>query len=84
LDVEKSVDELSAAKTKFFPAFNLSVLAGSLLKPIDFTFDQGVFGTYPGIGPVPNEDTAITTPTQLSAYIVGVCSSLCRSFIKFI
>jgi outer membrane protein len=71
LDVEKSGDELSAAKTKFFPSMNLSVLAGSLLKPIDFTFDQGVFGTYPGIGPVPNVDTAITTPAQLSTYIVG-------------
>src|SRR5262249_37474104 len=71
LDVEKSADQLSAAKTSFFPSMNLSVLAGTLLKPIDFTFEQGVFGTYPGIGPVPNEDTAITTPTQLSTYIVG-------------
>jgi outer membrane protein TolC len=71
LDVGKSTDELSAAKTRYYPAFSISILGSQLLSDVDFTFEQGLFGTYPGIGPIPATDTAIVTPTQPVAYIVG-------------
>src|SRR4029079_16190701 len=32
-------------------------------------FAEGPFGTYPGVGPIPSSDTAITTPTK-PAFIV--------------
>lgn len=71
LDVQKSTDLLDAARTSYYPVFNVSVLAGQLLTPLSFTFDEGVFGSYPGIGPIPGDQTKITTPKQLTAYIVG-------------
>ncbi|HET6267230.1 MAG TPA: TolC family protein [Acidobacteriota bacterium] len=71
LDVGKTSDELSAAKTHYYPAFNVSILGSQLLSTVDFTFQKGIFGTYPGIGPVPGTDTSIVTPKQPIAYIVG-------------
>lgn len=71
LNVDKSSEEWKAVHTRFFPQIKLAVLASSLLAPVDFTFEQGVFGTYPGIGPIPGEKTTITTPRQLTGLIVG-------------
>lgn len=71
LNVEKTADEFKAAHTRYFPQFSVSVLASSLLTPVDFTFQKGTFGEYPGIGPIPAEDTKITTPRQLTGLVVA-------------
>ena len=34
---------------------------------MDFTFNAGTFGSYPGIGPVPATDTSVTVPTGLDS-----------------
>jgi hypothetical protein len=52
LDVGKSEDELAGGRTLRLPKFNLYSLGSQQLTPIDFSFKQGVFGTFPGIGPV--------------------------------
>ena len=44
------------------PNFNLPMLGGELLQPFDFTFPEGVLGTYPGIGPIPATKPKSTRP----------------------
>ena len=68
LEVQKSEDRLDVARSQRLPRFQVDVLAGSLLHPIDFTFPSGSFGSYPGIGPVPATDSAITTPAQFVTF----------------
>jgi len=74
LAVEKVEDQLAATRTLRYPAFNLYALGSQQLAALNFTFDQGVFGTYPGIGPVPATQTVIGTPVRPTAIIVGSVS----------
>jgi outer membrane protein TolC len=64
LDVARAEDQTAAARTRRFPSLSLGILGSQLLAPFTFTFEQGVFGTYPGIGPIPATDTPIETPQQ--------------------
>lgn len=71
LEAEKSDDRLAATRTRLYPGFKLS---GGLSKPLttfDTTFEKGVFGTFPGTGPIPNEDTVITSSTKPNGVIMG-------------
>jgi outer membrane protein TolC len=67
LDVERSQQALEAGRTRRLPSFNFNAVAAQQLTPIDFTFERGVFGTYPGVGPIPSEDTKISTSTRPTA-----------------
>ena len=74
LEAAKSDDHLAATRTRLYPGFKLS---GSVSKPLttfDTTFEKGVFGTFPGTGPIPNEDTVITSSTKPNAAIVAQLS----------
>src|SRR5262249_5130721 len=71
IEVDKAGDQLAATHTKRFPSVNVYVLGSQNLTPINFKFAPGVFGTYPGIGPVPATDTTISTPRQLTFTIVN-------------
>lgn len=71
LDVGKSEDELAAGRTLRLPSFNLYSLGSQLLSQIDFTFKQGVFGTFPGIGPVPDKDTNISSARKPTFLIIA-------------
>ena len=64
LEVVKSEDTLASARTHRLPAFSTTALASQLMTPIDFQFSQGAFGTYPGIGPIPAQNTDINTPLR--------------------
>lgn len=70
-EVDKSKWQIAEVKTKRLPSMSASVLGSELLNELDFTFDKGVFGTYPGVGPIPSTDTKITTPRQLTAFVRG-------------
>ncbi len=70
LEVEQMGEKLGALRTRRLPEFQVSVLASSLLTPLNFQFKQGVFGkNYPGIGDIPAHDTEITTPRRFNAYM---------------
>lgn len=71
MESQKAAAQTSAARTHFLPSLQLEVLGAQQVTDINFTFEQGTFGTYPGIGPVPFEDTVISTPTQPTATILG-------------
>src|SRR5215471_7857676 len=71
LSVGKAEDQLAEARTSRLPKFNMYTLASQQLSPIDFTFQKGVFGTFPGIGPVPANDTRISTGRKPTFLIIG-------------
>src|SRR5262249_12341823 len=70
IDVSRSDEEYAAARTKRLPSFKLDILGSQQLTPIDFTFERGVFGTYPGIGPIPADNTKLSTPMQPTAIFI--------------
>ena len=61
-------DEIAGARTYRKPSLNVYALGSQLLTPVDFTFQKGVFGTFPGIGPVPATETKIHTPLRPTFY----------------
>lgn len=61
-------DQIAEARTYRFPSLKLYALGSQLLTPVDFTFQQGVFGSFPGIGPVPATNTSIHTPLRPTFY----------------
>jgi outer membrane protein TolC len=61
-------DKIAEARTYRFPSVNLYALGSQLLTPIDFTFNEGAFGRFPGIGPVPATQTKIHTPLRPTFY----------------
>lgn len=71
LAVAKVEDQLAATRTLRLPAFNLYALGAQQLAQLSFEFEKGIFGTFPGVGPVPDQNTFITTPRRPTAFIVG-------------
>lgn len=67
IDVSRSAEEFAASRTRRLPSFNFDIIGSQQLTPINFTFERGVFGTFPGIGPVPAENTKLSTPMQPTA-----------------
>ena len=67
LDVSRTLEEFAATRTRRLPSFNFQIIGSQQLTPISFTFERGVFGDFPGIGPIPNETTKISTPMQPTA-----------------
>ena len=61
-------DQIAEAHTYRLPSLNVYALGSQLLTPVDFTFQKGVFGDFPGIGPVPGKDTKIHTPLRPTFY----------------
>ena len=71
LDVEKAGDNLFAFRTRRLPSIKWSVLGGQLLTKPTVTFSPGVFGTYPNVGPIPGEETKVTTARRPTAFVFG-------------
>jgi outer membrane protein TolC len=66
LQVERAEQRVAAAKTRRYPSLELQATAGSTLNTIKVSYPAGAFGTYPGIGPIPTEDTVVESPPSLS------------------
>jgi outer membrane protein TolC len=71
LDNESAREKASVAQTYFFPTLNLTFLGSYLLTPLDFTFEEGLFGTFPSTGPIPEEDITLTTPKRPTFILYG-------------
>jgi outer membrane protein len=61
-------DQVAEVRTYRFPSISFYALGSQLLTPVDFTFQKGVFGDFPGIGPIPATDTKIHTPLRPTFY----------------
>ena len=68
LEVSKQEDTLVIARTRRLPIFDVKVFGSILLQPLDFTFKQGDFGTFPSGGPNPSTDVRVTTPRQFNTF----------------
>src|SRR5262245_53994105 len=71
LEVGKTGDATDALRTRRLPALNLFGISGQLLSPAKFTFNQGAFGSFPGVGPVPANNTEIETAVRWSTFLVA-------------
>jgi len=71
LEVEKLDQNISAFRTHRLPVIQAAIMGSSLLTPLSFEFKQGAFGIFPGIGPVPAQNTDITTPRQLTGFMMN-------------
>jgi outer membrane protein TolC len=71
LEVHRAEEGTAAARTQRLPQFNLYLLGGESLRPIDFTIPRGVLGVYPGIGPIPAQASTIQTPQTFTALVLG-------------
>jgi outer membrane protein TolC len=71
IEVEKFSDKLAALRARRLPEFKFHTLASQLLTPMSFTFEQGSFGSFPGIGPIPDKTTEISTPRRLTFFVTG-------------
>jgi outer membrane protein len=69
-ELTAAIDEDSVAevRTNRFPSISFYALASQLLTPVDFTFQKGAFGDFPGTGPIPSSDTKIHTPLRPTFY----------------
>ena len=71
LELERLEERSAAVVTQRFPAFKFDAIGNRLLKSMDFPFNAGVFGTYPGIGPIPATDTSVSVPTGFSGTVTA-------------
>lgn len=71
IEVKKYGDRIAATRTLRLPSFKVDVQASQLLTPLNFTFDKGTFGTFEATGPIPNEDTTISTPRKPTLIVIG-------------
>jgi outer membrane protein len=73
LDVHK--EKLAADKTRRLPSFNTYVFGSELLSPISYFIPEGQFGCcYPGIGPIPSQNTYLTTGSHPTANVLASAS----------
>ncbi len=71
LDVEKAGDNLAAFRTRRLPSIRWNALGGQLLSKPSVTFSRGVFGSYPGVGPIPSEVAKVGIPRRATAFVFG-------------
>jgi len=71
LGVGKADDDVAAARTYRLPKFEFNALAGQQLVSPDFTFTKGVLGNYANVGPIPDRDIKMSTPSRPTAILFG-------------
>lgn len=62
LEIDKAEQQLAVLKTQRRPLFGVRVLEGGFLMPMEFFFKTGLFGTFPSTGPIPMQDTPVSSP----------------------
>ena len=71
LEAQKYDFRVSTSRSRRLPQFQFAMLGGELLHPFNFTVPAGVFGTYPGIGPIPAAKSDIHTPAVFTTYLTA-------------
>ncbi len=70
LDEGRAADDLASLRTKRRPVVDLKTLEGGFLSPVQFSFRQGAFGSFPATGPIPLADLTVDSPRQLSTAVM--------------
>ena len=71
LEAQKYDFQVSTARSRRKPQFQLSMLGGELLHSFDFTIPQGSLGTFANTGPIPSTNAKIHTPAVFTTYLTG-------------
>lgn len=71
LDVDSFEDKMAALRTKRLPSFKITSTISQPLTRFEQTFEKGVFGTFPGTGPIPSEDTTVSSSRKPTAMLNG-------------
>ena len=71
LEAQKYDFRVSTARSRRLPEFQFAMLGGELLQPFNFTVPAGVFGNYPGVGPIPATKSEIHTPAVFTTYMTA-------------
>jgi outer membrane protein TolC len=74
LDVQKAGASVAALRTRRLPDLSFSVLESRHLTRESYTFETGVFGTFPVIGPVPPTNTNIETTPQFTTTVTSAAT----------
>jgi outer membrane protein TolC len=69
LDVERAEDQLAATRTHLLPQLNVTAMEIGTVTPLDFKINKGALGTFPSTGPIPANDTKITTNPRFSTFV---------------
>lgn len=68
-DVARAEDEIAALRTRRRPAFQVNILESRLLGELNLYFPGGAFGVFPTTGPIPAEDTTVTSPARWTTFV---------------
>jgi hypothetical protein len=79
LGIGKAEDDWAATRTSRLPKFEFNALAGQQLMSPDFTFTKGVLGNYPNVGPIPDRDVKMSTPSRPTAILLAKLRSRFRN-----
>jgi outer membrane protein len=72
LEVSFGQQAVAAAKTYRYPNTKLYAFGSQPLSSLNFEFQEGAFGTYGnGVGPIPAQNTNISSGLRFTTYIVG-------------
>lgn len=71
LDVAKANNRVDQLRTRLYPGIHFYFLGSQQLQSLDFTFNRGLLGVYPGIGPIPQQDIKVSTGLQPTAVAVA-------------
>jgi outer membrane protein TolC len=72
--VDAAQQETAALRTSRWPQFQMYLLGGEALRPISFTIPKGTLGVYPATGPIPSQDSNVTTPRQFTGLVFAQAS----------
>jgi outer membrane protein len=74
LEAEKATDSVAAFRTHRLPAIKTYSLFSKPLNEFNLVVDKGALGTFPATGPIPGENTVITSSTKPTALVIGSVS----------
>jgi len=71
LDIAKASEETAARKTLRLPQISTSLTDGTAVTPIEFIIPRGALGLYPGLGPLPGQNSNVNTTQHFSGLFQG-------------
>lgn len=69
LEASEYDDQIAAARTQRWVKFQFTSTTGIMLTKPTLTFARGAFGEYPGLGPIPSTNTAVSSPRKATAIL---------------
>ncbi len=81
LEVSAAQNDVAALKTRRYPSMDLRGGVTDNLTEQEYNFDQGVWGTFPGTGPIPSQDVTITSAKGTTQFLsAGITQPLSQQY----